>query len=400
VRVDRTVDLPATAGVTYLNTGSAGPLLASAAAAMTGQLERELAEGRAGQAAWEQFLASRQRLREGLGALVGAGPDEITLTHHTTEGLNIALWGLDWRPGDRVLITSLEHSAAQAAVLTLARRHGLAVDVLDCGTGQRDTVLTALAAALRQPARLLVTSQVGGSSGALLPVAEMAAAAHAAGAAVLVDGAQAVGATAVDIADLGADFYAFNGYKWLCGPEGTGGLAVGRGWHDRLRPSFGGAFGVEERTLDPHHPDALVLAAGAARYESGSWSRPNLAGLLATIAYHAERGTAEPAEPAVAAYCADRVRAVLGATVHTPPGQLAGLVSFSLPGADPRALAGELERAGVVIRSIPGTGYLRVSCAFFTTAADIDALVATIAALTGHKGALPASLQAARRHDR
>jgi L-cysteine/cystine lyase len=181
--VDRTVDLPATAGVTYLNTGSAGPLLASAAAAMTGQLERELTEGRAGQAAWELFLASRQQLRAGLGALVGAGADEITLTHHTTEGLNIALWGLDWRAGDRVLLTSLEHAAAQAAVLTLARRHGLAVDVIDCGTGQRDTVLAALAEALTTPARLLVTSHVSWSTGAVLPVDQMAAAAHAAGAA-------------------------------------------------------------------------------------------------------------------------------------------------------------------------------------------------------------------------
>lgn len=385
--MDRTVDLPATAGVTYLNTGSAGPLLASAAAAMTGQLERELTEGRAGQAAWELFLASRQQLRAGLGALVGAGADEITLTHHTTEGLNIALWGLDWRAGDRVLLTSLEHAAAQAAVLTLARRHGLAVDVIDCGTGQRDTVLAALAEALTTPARLLVTSHVSWSTGAVLPVDQMAAAAHAAGAAVLVDGAQAVGATVVDVAGLGADFYAFNGYKWLCGPEGTGGLAVGRSWHERLRPSFGGAFGVDERTLDPHHPDTLVPAAGAARYESGSWSRPNLAGLLATLTYHAERTASGPAGPDLAAYCADRLRAILGATVHTPPGQLAGLVSFSLPGTDPRALAGELERAGVVIRSIPGTGYLRVSCAFFTTTADIDTLVATIAALTGHKGA-------------
>jgi selenocysteine lyase/cysteine desulfurase len=129
-----------------------------------------------------------------------------------------------------------------------------------------------------------------------------------------------------------------------------------------------------------------VLAAGAARYESGSWSRPNLAGLLAAIDYHAARETAGPhGAPDVAAYCADRVRTVLGATVHTPPGQLAGLVSFSLPDAEPRALAGELERAGVVIRSIPGTDYLRVSCAFFTTTADIDTLVATIAALTGRK---------------
>jgi L-cysteine/cystine lyase len=385
---DRLAELPATAGITYLNTGSAGPLLAPAAAAMTGQLARELAEGRAGQAAWEEFLAGRQQLREGLGWLAGAGPDEITLTHHTTEGINIVLWGLDWHPGDRILVTSLEHAAAAAAVGTLARRAGLVVEVLECGAGERDTVLAALAAALDRGARLLVTSHVAWSTGAVLPVAEMTALAHAAGTAVLVDGAQAVGAIAVGVAELGADFYAFNGYKWLCGPEGTGALAVRRDWHDRLAPSFGGAFGVDEATLDLRDPAALRPAAGAARYESGSWSRPNLAGLGATVRYHQERAAREQPfkDVAVASlYCADQLIAVLGAAVHTPPGQLAGLVSFSLPGTEPRVLAAELERAGVIIRSIPGTRYLRVSCAFFTTTSDIDILIATIAALTGHR---------------
>jgi L-cysteine/cystine lyase len=376
------VELPATAGVTYLNTGSAGPLLARAAAAMTGQVERELAEGRAGQAGWEAFLASRAGLRSALAELVGAGADEITLTHHTTEGINIALWGLDWRPGDRILVTSLEHAAALAAVAALARRFSLQIEVVECGRGDRAAVLAALDGALRRPARLLVTSHVCWSTGAVLPLAEMVRAAHAAGTAVLADGAQAAGAVPVDVRALGADFYAFNGYKWLCGPEGTGALAVRRDWHERLAPSFGGAFGVDEATLDLRDLSSLVPAPGAARYESGSWARPNLAGLLAALRWHQERGAPVLAPPEVAAYCVTRLQA-LGATVHTPPGQLAGLVAFSLPGPQPRALAGELERAGVIIRYIPGPGYLRASCAFFTTTADIDVLADAITRLTG-----------------
>jgi L-cysteine/cystine lyase len=385
---DRAAELPATAGVTYLNTGSAGPLLARAAAAMKGHLDRELAQGRAGQAAWEEFLAGRRRLREGLGWLTGAGADEIVLTHHTTEGINIALWGLDWRTGDRILVTSLEHAAVAAAVATIARRFGLVVEVIECGTGERETVLAALAAAVGGGARLLVTSHVSWSTGAVLPVAEMAEMARTAGAAVLVDGAQAVGAIEVNVAALGADFYAFNGYKWLCGPEGTGALAVRGDWQDRLAPSFGGAFGIDEATLDLRRLGTVRPAPGAARYESGSWSRPNLAGLGETVRYHQERSATERPYQDVAVasrYCADQLHTVLGAAVHTPPGQFAGLVSFSLPGAEPRALAGELERAGVIIRSIPGTSYLRVSCAFFTTTSDIDVLISTIAALTGQR---------------
>jgi L-cysteine/cystine lyase len=382
---DRAREVPAASALTYLNTGSAGPLLASVEAAMREALAEELVDGRAGNTAWTQFLASRWSVRTELGALVGAHADEVALTHHTTEGLNIALWGLPWQPGDRLLITSLEHDAGLAAAATLARRQDLRVDVIDCGDGHRGHVLGALQEALREPARALLTSHVAYSTGAVLPLKEMVAAAHAEGVAVIADGAQAVGAIDVDVADLDADCYAFNGYKWLCGPEGTGVLIVRRAWHELLRPTFGGAFGVEAASVDAQNLAAMQPGPGASRYESGSTFRPHLAGLLAAIRWH--RAHASSAHiAAVLDYAATSLMA-LGAQLHTPVGQRGGLLAFSIDGLDSAAAVTELEAAGVILRRIPATDHLRISCASFVTTEDIDRLVEALARI-----ARPASL--------
>lgn len=383
---ERAALFPVMDSLVYLNTGSAGPLLAPVEQVMTASLRHELNSGRADNASWVAFLDSRTALRDALGALVGASGSEVVLTHHTTEGLNIVLWGIEWKPGDRIAMTSLEHDAGIAAVHTLARRHGLVVDIVECGSGSTAEVLAGLADTLREPPRLLLASHVSWSTGAVLPIADMVALAHAAGTAVLVDGAQAVGAIDVDVRALGADFYSFNGYKWLCGPEGSGGLVVTEAWHDTLLPSHGGAFGINGATLRIDDVESAAPAAGAARYESGSWYRPQLVGLAAALDWYASlvaRGGGTTHVEAMAALCASRLEAELGATIHTPANdRRSGLVAFTLPGRVSAEVALQLEAESVVIRSIPATGYLRASCAAFTTPEDIEALVAALSALT------------------
>lgn len=381
---DRALLLPAADSLVYLNTGSAGPQLSTVAAALTSAIDHEVVAGRADGMSWAAFLESRTGLREALGRLVGASPDEIALTHHTTEGLNLALWGLPWQPGDRIAMTSLEHDAGIAAVHTIARRFGLVVDVIDCGDGGSRQVVEAMRTRLAAaPPRLVVASHVAWSTGAVLPIIEIAEAAHEVGAALLVDGAQAVGNVSVDVTALGADFYAFNGYKWLCGPEGSGALVVRAGWHDRLMPSHGGAFGVEGATLRAGDVDGMRAVAGAARYESGSWFRPQFPAMHAAIEWfdgevRAGRGPAHVER--MARLCAERLRTEAGAVIHTPEGDVvSGLVAFSMPGRVSSEVSMALEQRGVIIRSIPTTGNLRASCAAFTTESDIDALITALA---------------------
>jgi L-cysteine/cystine lyase len=364
--------VPAVEHTVYLNTGSAGPLLTVAAESMRAAIATELAEGRAGEAAWIESFARRGRLREAMGTLVGAKGSEIALTHHTTEGVNIALWGLGWKPGDRLLTSSLEHPAVYAPLAALARVAGVEVVTVDVGDGARDQVLAGFAAELDERVRCVVVSHVAWSTGAVMPIAELAGMAHGVGAAILVDGAQAVGNVPVDVAGADVDFYSFNGYKWLCGPEGTGGLVVRERWLDRLAPVFWGAFGVAG-AVDPQRLVETAPAEGAVRYESGSGFRPLVEGFLATLDWRRDRAGEghDPLEriTGLAAYATERLASV--AEVRTPAGQGSGLVACALDG-DAAAVVKTLASEGITARVIPDNGYLRLSVCFFNTENEID----------------------------
>ena len=222
--------LPATRAGIYLNTGTAGPLPAEAAAAMAEIADRELAVGRATRESFEELLARLDEARAVVAAVLGTGMDLVALTHSTTEGINLALGTIDWRAGDRAVTTSLEHPGVTGPLALLRDRLGVEVVEAEIGDGGDDALtLAALeAAAVGGRTRAIVASHVAWSTGALLPAAAIAALARRCGVVGILDGAQSAGAIPLAIDEIGADFYAVSGQKWLLGPEGMGALAVGR----------------------------------------------------------------------------------------------------------------------------------------------------------------------------
>lgn len=375
-------DTPAVASVAYLNTGTAGPLLSPVAAAMATLAQEELLVGRVGAGAWDSLRATSAAARSDLGRLVGAQPGEIALTHHTTEGMNIVTWGLDWRPGDRVVTTSLEHGGGLLPLYQLHRRFGVAVDFAAIGRGGADQTLEAIGHQLERPARLLVLSHVTYGTGAVLPLAEITVMAHERGVLVAVDGAQSVGAIPVDVAALGVDFYAFPGQKWLCGPEGTGGLYVRRDHLDDLAGTFVGFSSVDHDRYRADDPESLAFVEGAARYEVGSLYRPGIAGLAEAARWHLGVGARLDATGRIHTLAAHALTAVAegaGADLLTPALSHAGLVCFTVPGIDPTACVAYLADRGVAVRSIPENGALRLSCGFFNTTEEVDRALGLIA---------------------
>jgi L-cysteine/cystine lyase len=219
-------ELPVVERQVYLNTGTAGPLPRRAAAAITAANERQLLDGRASFKVYmEEYFPLLDDVRARFARLLGADVGEIALTHHTTEGMNIATWGLNWQPGDEIVATTHEHEAGLLPAYAAARRFGLGVRVVDA-SGSADTVAAAVTAAISPRTRLVILSHVTFTTGAVLPVQAITEAAHRQGALVAVDGAQSAGAIPVDVHALGVDFYAVPGQKWLCGPEGVGALYV------------------------------------------------------------------------------------------------------------------------------------------------------------------------------
>lgn len=373
---------PATEAIAYLNTGTAGPLLAPVADAMARAAEAEVATGRVGRAASAAFSEQQSELRATLAGLFGADEDEIALTHHTTEGMNIATWGLDWQAGDRVVTTSLEHGGGLLPLYQLHRRFGVMVDFADIGLGGTTETLDGIAAQLDSPAKLLVLSHVTYGTGAALPLTEIVELAHARGVLVAADGAQSAGAMPLDLHATGVDFYSFPGQKWLCGPEGTGGLYVRRDRLDELASTFTGFRSVDHDAYSGDDPDSLVPAPGARRYEVGSLYRPGIIGLLAAASWHAGEGKRLEVAARIselAEFAMVGVAELPGAELLTPAANHAGLVCFTLAGIDPAATVADLATQGVSIRSIPDNGALRLSCGFFNTRDEVTRALSLVA---------------------
>jgi L-cysteine/cystine lyase len=221
-------------------------------------------------------------------------------------------------------------------------------------SGQPEAVLAAIQRELSERTRLVALSHVSFSTGACLPIVELARAAHALGARVLIDGAQAVGAMRVDVRALDADYYAFPGQKWLCGPEGTGGLFVRRECQLELGATF-----VGTRSAQP----------GAAGYEYSTLFRPGVHGLLAALDWL--EGIGRDAifwrVSELANSCYAQLSEVGGVDVITPADSCAGLICFGLAHADLEACVAQLAADGLTLRSVADTNALRVSCGFFNT---------------------------------
>ena len=285
--------LPITQRLAYLNTGTAGPLPAPTVDAMIEAARTEAEKGRIDHQGFQHLFDRLTDLRAGLAAFVGAEPGEIAISHNTTDGMNIGIWSLPWQPGDRVVTTTLEHPGALLPLYLLHRRFGVDVTFAEIGRGGRAETLEAMARAIRPGTKLVMLSHVTWGTGAVLPLREIVELAHAAGALVLVDGAQSVGSIPVDMHADGADFYAFSGQKWLCGPEGTGGIFVRADRMDRFTPAFIGPFGIKhDETYRPNDAAAFEFAPGAQRFEVGSVYRPGIYGLRASVEWRkrARRG--------------------------------------------------------------------------------------------------------------
>ncbi|MFN8222531.1 MAG: aminotransferase class V-fold PLP-dependent enzyme [Gaiellales bacterium] len=335
--------------VAYLNAGTFGPLARPVVAAMRRELDRDLGEGRAGMPYFLRLLELRDQVRETLGGLVGVTADHVALTSSTTDGCNIVCSGLGLGPGDEVVTTSDEHFGLLGPLWS---------------TGARVVVVApepeAIEAAVTGRTRLIAISQVLWTTGRVLPVAELR---ERTGLPILVDGAQSVGAIPVDANDV--DFLTISGQKWLCGPDSTGALVVAE--PERLRVSAPSYF--SQASYDAE--GAFEPRQGAARFDPGWWSPAALSGMLAAVALRPDWWY----DRAQAA--AERCRELLaGAGLEVVvPDERATLVSFRPARGSTEEVVEHLRLAGVIVRDIPKTGLVRVSCGWWTDDSELDRLV-------------------------
>jgi selenocysteine lyase/cysteine desulfurase len=342
--------------IAYLNAGTNGPLPASATVAARVQLEREQAEGRGGMPHFERRQQLAEELRAAYAARVGCAPADLALTTSTTEGIARVLLALDLRSGDEIVTSDEEHPGVLGPLVGQRAR----------GVRVRTAPWADVADAVGPQTRLVVCSHVSWRSGRLAPVALAELDVP-----VLLDGAQGAGAVPVDVAALGAGAYAAAGQKWLCGPEGTGLLYVSAALRERMRAPSPGYVNLE----DPGAGLDAVPWGDARAYDAPVLSGPSLAQAGAALDVLEETGWdaiyAHAASLAATAAEAlrDHGREVLERDSTT-------LVTWREP--DAPAAVERLAAAGVVVRSLPGEDLLRASFGGWSSADDLDRLLAAL----------------------
>jgi L-cysteine/cystine lyase len=377
--------LPSTAAGIYLNTGTCGPLPRETVRAMAELEGIELRTGRADVGYWKDSTERMNEARAAIAAVLGTEPRRMALTHATTEGMNIATGAIDWQAGERVVTTSLEHAGALGPLWALRNRQRVDLAIADIGTGgDPDEVISALDRAITPNTRLVSLSHVSWATGARLPIAEIVELAHSRGALVAVDGAQSVGAIPVSVEDLGVDFYAVPGQKWLLGPEGTGALYCAPSVLDRPRLTFAGYGGFESLDLAAEGK----LWADARRFEIAGYHQPSVLGFARSAAWlsmYVGLNWMHERTARLAGEAASMLAEVPGVEVITPRDRMAGLITFRIAGWKAGPALHELsQRTLAIARTIPALDAIRISVGFFNTDGELRRLRDGVALVAAH----------------
>jgi len=330
------------------------------------------------------YEGARDRVAEWLGA---SDSKEVIWTRGTTESINLvaATWGMDQlHEGDEILLTTMEHHSNIVPWQLVARRTGAKLKYIEMDD-EGLLRLDELDSLLSDRTKLVALTQVSNALGTINPVAGVIAAAHARGALVLVDGAQAVPHMKVDVGALGADFYAFSSHK-MCGPTGIGVLWARKEILEEMSPYQGGG-----EMINIVGRDESTWAELPHKFEAGT---PNIAGAVgaaAAVDFMEEVGyeTIQAHERKLLEYALANLRAMPQMEIFGPRNinLRSGVISFALGDAHPHDIATILDSEGVAIRAGHHCAQLvmrhfnvaattRASFSMYNTTDDVDRLVA------------------------
>lgn len=311
-------------------------------AAMASAVNTMASPGRGGYTAARRAEETAFLCRNEAAKLFGVSdPARVVFTANATHALNIAIRTLV-KPGDRVIISALEHNAVTRVLHSIP---GIRIQIVHTPLFQPEIALKGFDRALEEGADAVICTHVSNVFGAILPIEQIAALCRSRGVPLIVDASQSAGVLPLDLVSLGADFVAMPGHKGLYGPQGTGLLLCGRENADPLL--FGGTGSVSRQQEMPGElPDRL---------EAGTHNMPGIAGLLEGIRYVRKNGidAIRAHEQVLLNKTADAMERMDG--IHLwraeDPRQQTGVLSFSVPGRDCEEIGRLLSSRGIAVRS-------------------------------------------------
>lgn len=311
-------------------------------------------------------------------------PHTIVLTKGTTDGINLVAQSYGrsvLKPGDEILLSWLEHHSNIVPWQLLAEQTGAVIRVVpinERGEIEQDQY----AALLSERTKIVAVGHVSNALGTINPIAGMIAKAHAVGAVVLIDGAQAAPHLAIDVQSLDCDFYVLSSHK-MFGPTGTGVLYGKATLLDAMPPYQGGGDMISSVTFEKTLYNQVPY-----KFEAGTPNIAGVVGLGAAVDYLAaiDRDAALAHEDAVLEYATTQVTQIPGSRIIGEARHKTGVLSFTLEGVHPHDAGTILDQQGVAVRTgqhcaqpvmdrfcIPAT--IRASLGIYNTREDIDALV-------------------------
>lgn len=334
----------------------------------------------------EEATALYEQAREKVARFINApGAEQVIFTRNATESINLVAyaWGrANLKPGDRIILTEMEHHSNLVPWHMLAAERGVDLEFVPV-TEEGLLDLEVYRALLARAPRLVAFTGMSNVLGTITPAAEMTRLAHAAGALVLVDGAQSVPHLPVDVQALGADFLVFSAHKML-GPTGCGALYGRKSLLEAMPPFLGGGDMIKAVHLTSFSPNAIPH-----KFEAGTPAIAEAVGFGAAVDYLAALGMEAVAahEREIITYALERLEEIPGVKVFGPAAdKKGGVASFTLVGVHPHDVAQIVDRYGIAVRAghhcaqplhekfgIPAT--TRASFYVYSTAEEVDKLV-------------------------
>jgi len=335
------------------------------------------------QEATDAYEIARKKIQAHFNA---ANPYEVIFTSGTTHGINLIATGFTsfLKKGDEVIVSALEHHSNIVPWQMLCERTGATLKVIPMNE-EGELVMDIYDELLSENTKLVFTNHISNALGTINPIETIIKKAHAVGAAVLIDGAQACPHVKPDVQALNVDFYVASAHK-MCGPTGMGILYGKEEWLKKLPPYQGGGEMIEEVTFEK-----TTYAGLPHKFEAGT---PNICGGIAfgaAVDYMNAIGFDAIAayENELLTYATKKLLEIEGLKIYGTSKNKTSVISFNIDGIHPYDIGTIVDKLGIAVRTghhcaqpimdyykIPGT--VRASFSFYNTKEEIDSLVEAV----------------------
>ncbi|MGK0138691.1 MAG: cysteine desulfurase/selenocysteine lyase [Algoriphagus sp.] len=363
---------PLTDGRVYLNNGTFGPSPTPVLKAIKDSLDKTNGTGEYGHT---------DKFRQTLANFVKVTAKEVSLTHNTTEGINIICWGLNLKQGDEIIVSLHEHVGNALPWLNRAKLHGIKIIPFEPKSTAEEN-FDLIKSLVTPRSKVIAIPHITCTTGLVLPIKEISNFARSKEIFTAIDGAHGAGTFDLDLKELGCDSYATSCHKWMLGPNGTGFLYIKEEHLEKIQAYQVGAYSDAGWDLYSKPPQIMGYNPSAHKFDYGSQSTPLYAGAAASATFHESIGRKkiENRLTELSTYLYEGLSQLSDKLdIMTPEEEKSRIcmVTFKPKELDYKAFSKKASQAGFRIRVVPESqlNAIRISTHIYTSKTQIDDFV-------------------------